>query len=166
MASPPGCHGRMGAVREAHTWPGERLSRPGLHPLPLPSPDCDVARGGSLLMPYEDKTQSCVDCSAEFQLTASEQEFYNAKGFQEPRRCPACRADRRSHRYDEGQERLSYPVVCAQCGVETESRSGPAATGRPTAKAATPRSGPPACRRPSQDTTALRWPSLPALKGR
>ena len=44
---------------------------------------------------FEDKTWKCRECGAEFVFTASEQQFYADKGFQnEPGRCPACRAAR------------------------------------------------------------------------
>ena len=44
----------------------------------------------------QDKTLTCRECGAEFVFTASEQQFYADKGFQnEPGRCPACRANRR-----------------------------------------------------------------------
>ena len=37
---------------------------------------------------YQDKTLKCKDCGTEFVFTASEQEFYAEKGFQnEPQRC-------------------------------------------------------------------------------
>ena len=40
---------------------------------------------------YEDKTLVCRECGNEFVFTASEQQFYADKGFQnEPGRCPAC----------------------------------------------------------------------------
>ena len=46
---------------------------------------------------FEDKTLVCRECGAEFVFTASEQQFYAEKGFQnEPGRCPACRAARRA----------------------------------------------------------------------
>ena len=38
---------------------------------------------------FEDKTLVCRECGAEFVFTASEQQFYAEKGFQnEPGRCP------------------------------------------------------------------------------
>ena len=44
---------------------------------------------------FEDKTLTCRECGAEFTFSASEQEFYASKGFQnQPSRCPACRAAR------------------------------------------------------------------------
>ena len=49
---------------------------------------------------FEDKTLVCRECGAEFVFTASEQQFYADKGFQnEPGRCPACRAARRQPRW-------------------------------------------------------------------
>ena len=42
---------------------------------------------------FEDKTLVCRECGAEFVFTASEQQFYAEKGFQnEPGRCTAGRA--------------------------------------------------------------------------
>jgi len=51
---------------------------------------------------YSDKTLTCADCGQEFIFTASEQEFYAARGFSEPRRCPTCRAARKAQRNDSG----------------------------------------------------------------
>ena len=46
---------------------------------------------------YQDKTLKCKDCGAEFVFTASEQEFYAEKGFQnEPQRCKTCRDSRKN----------------------------------------------------------------------
>ncbi|MBQ5566206.1 MAG: zinc-ribbon domain-containing protein, partial [Clostridia bacterium] len=37
---------------------------------------------------YEDKTLTCKECGKEFVFSASEQEFYASKGFQnEPKKC-------------------------------------------------------------------------------
>ena len=48
-------------------------------------------------MPYTDKTLTCSDCGNPFTFTAGEQEFHQSKGFtNEPRRCPNCRASRRT----------------------------------------------------------------------
>ena len=44
----------------------------------------------------EDKVLTCCECHNEFVFTASEQEFYEEKGFtNEPRRCPSCRQARK-----------------------------------------------------------------------
>ena len=68
----------------------------------------------------EDKTLICADCGKEFVFTASEQEFYEEKGFtNEPRRCPACRRARKQQRNGDRPQREMFPAVCAECGKET-----------------------------------------------
>jgi len=42
-------------------------------------------------MKFEDKSVKCVDCNEEFTFTAGEQEFYNERGYTEPKRCKPCR---------------------------------------------------------------------------
>lgn len=65
----------------------------------------------------EDKTLVCADCGQQFVFTASEQEFYEEKGFtNEPKRCPTCRRARKQQR---NNNRKSFPAVCADCGKET-----------------------------------------------
>ena len=83
----------------------------------------------------QDKTLTCRDCSQEFEFTASEQDFYAEKGFEnDPTRCPACRQARKQqtgggrNNYGGGSfgsngsrpQRQMFPAVCASCGVETE----------------------------------------------
>ncbi|HOP65911.1 MAG TPA: zinc-ribbon domain-containing protein [Bacilli bacterium] len=41
----------------------------------------------------EDKTLTCANCGKEFVFTAGEQEFYQEKGFSEPKKCKACREE-------------------------------------------------------------------------
>lgn len=70
---------------------------------------------------FEDKTLNCRECGKDFVFSASEQEFYAAKGFQnEPSRCPDCRAARKQYRNNRGtqsrQNREMYDAVCARCG--------------------------------------------------
>ncbi len=68
---------------------------------------------------YEDKTLVCRDCHNEFVFSASEQEFFAQKGFQnEPTRCPACRAARRAQ--NNGGTRQMYDVICDGCGKPTQ----------------------------------------------
>lgn len=43
----------------------------------------------------EDKNLICEDCNQEFVFTASEQEFFQEKGFSAPKRCKACREKRK-----------------------------------------------------------------------
>ncbi len=70
---------------------------------------------------YEDKTLTCCDCGNEFVFSASEQEFYAEKGFQnEPRRCKACRDARKAQNGNGGAPRPMYTVICDGCGCETQ----------------------------------------------
>ena len=70
----------------------------------------------------EDKTLTCRECGAEFVFSASEQEFYEEKGFtNEPGRCPTCRQARKQ-RMGSGERapRQMYSATCAECGCQTE----------------------------------------------
>lgn len=83
----------------------------------------------------QDKTLTCRDCGQEFEFTASEQDFYAEKGFQnEPSRCASCRQIRKQQTgggqrnntgggfgaYGSRPQRQMFPAICANCGVETE----------------------------------------------
>lgn len=66
----------------------------------------------------EDKTLTCCECGKEFVFSASEQEFYEEKGFKnEPKRCPECRAARKQRT---NGPRQMFKTTCANCGCETE----------------------------------------------
>ena len=66
---------------------------------------------------YEDKTLICKECGAEFVFTAGEQEFYAEKGFtNEPQRCKACRAARKTATGESSGTREMFDAVCAECG--------------------------------------------------
>ena len=84
---------------------------------------------------FEDKTLVCRECGNEFVFTASEQQFYADKGFQnEPGRCPACRAARRAANGGANRgERQMYDVICDGCGSPPRFPSSPAETVRSTA---------------------------------
>ena len=77
-------------------------------------------------MGYEDKTITCVECGAEFVFSAEEQALFASKGYQnDPKRCLPCRQARKARRENgEGfgyrPVRQMYPVVCAQCGKDTQ----------------------------------------------
>jgi len=77
-------------------------------------------------MTYEDKSIQCVECGTVFVFSADEQALFASKGYQnEPKRCPTCRQARKSRRdtsdgFGYRPVRQMYPVVCAQCGKETE----------------------------------------------
>jgi CxxC-x17-CxxC domain-containing protein len=63
---------------------------------------------------YQDQTLTCRDCGNTFVWTASEQEFYASKGFQNaPVRCPADRALKKTRM---GGARQSFEITCAVCG--------------------------------------------------
>lgn len=73
---------------------------------------------------FEDKYLTCQDCGIEFLFSASEQEFYAEKGFENlPGRCPPCRKARKQQR-NQGNSRFKedrpmFKTVCAACGQET-----------------------------------------------
>jgi CxxC-x17-CxxC domain-containing protein len=81
-------------------------------------------------MTYQDRTLKCVECGSDFIFSADGQEYHASKGFMnDPKRCTTCRERRRAERgggggfsggYGSRPPRQMYPVVCAQCGKETE----------------------------------------------
>jgi len=81
-------------------------------------------------MSFEDKTLECSDCSNTFTHSVEDQEFFQSKGYtNEPKRCPSCRQARKSQRNGNSgygnsgygsRPRQMFPVVCAECGKETE----------------------------------------------
>lgn len=72
----------------------------------------------------QDKTLVCKECNAEFLFTASEQNFYKEKGFEnEPTRCPECRSKRKKNtlgRLGGKETREMFTVNCSECGKETQ----------------------------------------------
>ena len=71
----------------------------------------------------EDRDLTCGDCGETFVFTEKDQEFFSSKGFQDPKRCPACRRARKSDRGEGGGGygggRKETEVVCADCGMTT-----------------------------------------------
>lgn len=70
-------------------------------------------------MAFQDKTLTCRDCGKEFVWTASEQEFYQQKGFQNaPVRCPEDRAKKKARmgEFRGGGPRQMYEITCSVCG--------------------------------------------------
>jgi len=56
-----------------------------------------------------DKSVTCVECTKQFTFTDKEQQFYNERGFQEPKRCPPCRtARKKNNNYDRGGSNSEY----------------------------------------------------------
>jgi CxxC-x17-CxxC domain-containing protein len=77
-----------------------------------------------------DRTLNCVQCGQDFTFTADDQQFHAGRGYQDPKRCPTCRAERRTSRdggygsgggggggYDRSQRQM-FSATCAQCGKE------------------------------------------------
>jgi CxxC-x17-CxxC domain-containing protein len=96
---------------------------------------------------YTDRTLTCADCGQEFAFSSTEQAFYADRGFTDPRRCPNCRAARKSQRNDAGggssyssggsgggsssygaprgygndrPPREMFPATCSSCGKPTQ----------------------------------------------
>ncbi|MBL7126841.1 MAG: zinc-ribbon domain containing protein [Dehalococcoidales bacterium] len=86
-------------------------------------------------MSFKDKTLECSDCGNEFTFSADEQEAFQSRGYtNDPKRCTECRDARKANRYGNGvnsygnsnsrygysSPRQMFPVVCSDCGKETE----------------------------------------------
>lgn len=69
----------------------------------------------NLRMPdFNDQTLKCRDCDSDFVWTASEQDFYQQKGFDNPpSRCPKCRQAKKQQRMG---DRQLHDITCAKCG--------------------------------------------------
>ncbi len=82
-----------------------------------------------------DTQLTCSSCGGEFTFTGEEQEFYESKGFQQPKKCKPCRDAAKQSRgggggyggrsggggggYGGGQRQM-YPATCSSCGVQTQ----------------------------------------------
>ena len=80
-------------------------------------------------MSYQDKILTCQDCGASFTFSEDDQRYHAEKGYtNEPKRCPSCRASRRSRggfgaSYGStyrSAAREMHPAVCARCGKQTQ----------------------------------------------
>jgi CxxC-x17-CxxC domain-containing protein len=84
-----------------------------------------------------DTTLTCRDCGQAFTFTSGEQDFYAARGYSEPSRCPECRAARKAERggssygggYSSGggggyggsrPARQMFSATCSSCGKEAQ----------------------------------------------
>jgi len=45
-----------------------------------------------------DKQIQCQDCGKDFTFTQNDQEFYQEKGYTQPKRCKACREKRKQEK--------------------------------------------------------------------
>lgn len=74
-------------------------------------------------MEYEDRTLVCEDCGNEWTFNSDEQEFFNDRGYQTPKRCKPCRQKRKESRTGSSGgfgERTLHTVTCSDCGEEAE----------------------------------------------
>jgi hypothetical protein len=60
----------------------------------------------------QEKVLSCVSCGNSYTLTAGEMSFYTSKQWNLPKRCAACRAERRAQRAAAAQA-ITYDVALA-----------------------------------------------------
>ena len=54
---------------------------------------------------YQDKELTCADCRSEFVWSAEEQEFFQEKGYQPPKRCKDCRQAKKAQRGEDDRGR-------------------------------------------------------------
>ena len=81
-------------------------------------------------MTYTDRTLTCADCGTNFTFSADDQAYHAERGFtNEPKRCPDCRATRRSQQGQSsgyssggsyGGQREMFSTTCASCGKEAK----------------------------------------------
>ena len=134
------------------------------------------AREGVFFFAERDRTLTCADCGQEFVFTASEQQFYQERGFSDPRRCRSCRAARKASMgsgdsmgggggYSSVAVAVTAPVVAV-----VSASAGRARCSRPPARtAARPRwcrSGPRAASRSTATTASATPPRLDARLAR
>ena len=80
-------------------------------------------------MVYTDRSLTCVQCGNEFTFSADDQQYHAERGYQDPKRCPSCRAERRNSQgggggygstgrsYDRPQRQM-FSATCSRCGRE------------------------------------------------
>ena len=78
-------------------------------------------------MNYTDRSLTCVQCGNEFTFSTDDQEFHASRGYQEPKRCRSCRAERRnstnggfSSGYVDRPQREMFTTTCSRCGKEAQ----------------------------------------------
>ena len=84
-------------------------------------------------MSFQDKSLQCSDCGVTFTFSTEDQEFFHSKGYaNEPKRCPSCHQARKEKQngysgnsygsggYGNRPQRQLFPVVCAECGRDTQ----------------------------------------------
>ena len=83
---------------------------------------------------FQDRNIACVECEQEFVFSADDQQYHSERGYSDPKRCPSCRAARRSQSGGGGgggyggggggggfrSDRPMFTTTCAQCGQEAQ----------------------------------------------
>ena len=76
---------------------------------------------------FQDRNIACVECGQEFVFSADDQQYHSERGYSDPKRCPSCRAARRSQSGGGGgggggfrSDRPMFTTTCAQCGQEAQ----------------------------------------------
>lgn len=77
-------------------------------------------------MNYVDRSLTCAQCGSQFVFSADDQAFHASRGYQDPKRCPHCRAERRasvgggtsSQNYNPRPAREMFTATCSRCGRE------------------------------------------------
>lgn len=94
-----------------------------------------IARPAEEVLRLEVRTLTCVECGAEFEFSAEEQQHFEARGFTPPKRCRPCRAEKRRRQPDRAAPRTApaappaapekprgpmNATTCTVCGAATE----------------------------------------------
>lgn len=67
---------------------------------------------------FEDKKLECEECGTEFLWDASEQAYFEKKGFKKvPKRCRACRAKKKIQEKEEKENEKE--ITCVKCGKKS-----------------------------------------------
>ncbi|HIF12794.1 MAG TPA: zinc-binding protein [Dehalococcoidia bacterium] len=81
---------------------------------------------------FQDRNIGCVECGEEFVFSSDDQQYHSERGYSDPKRCPSCRAARRSQSGGGGgyggggggggfrSDRPMFTTTCAQCGQEAQ----------------------------------------------
>jgi CxxC-x17-CxxC domain-containing protein len=85
-------------------------------------------------MSFQDKSILCCDCGTGFTFTATEQEYYQSRGYtNDPKRCQSCRSIKQSQRLgndNHNSNRPMFAAICSECGKDTQVPFEPS-EGRP-----------------------------------
>jgi len=73
----------------------------------------DAPKPGADLPP---KTLECADCQQEWQWDGEEQAYFTEKGYDEPKRCKACREVKKQNHRGNRPQRRGPPGACFNCG--------------------------------------------------